>query len=165
MLQRCINLLLIACLFVGCATTAKNSTINNSLIYKAQELPPPVEIRENGSLPSKTGAPTPLMVCSSNKGDKCSIPFTGILLDSHLLSKYKLIKVERDTLRDLIKIERVAREQSQNYYNLTILELMEKSKRSWWEKHSGTIGVMSGVVFTSIIVIGLAYALHPAVAK
>jgi hypothetical protein len=137
------------CTLYGCATTTENIKLPE---YKPDELQQPIELRKDTVLPQKVGEPVAL-----EPGDK--VPFTGILLDSYLLAKYKLISVERNTIRKQIEVERIARRDVQAYYNVVLQEALQKAKRDWLEKHSMALGVIVGTIFTSVLAIGLAYGL------
>lgn len=146
---------------MACQTPIQSASILKQLPkYKVEALDPPVEDKE--LLPPKTmgGAPIPLRACEPPR--ECMIPFTGILLDSHLLAKYKLIKGERDKLRTWIMIERTARGDIQNYMNKVLADALARAKRSWWDENKGWVGLVGGVVAASILAIGLAAGLERA---
>jgi hypothetical protein len=139
-------------LLSSCATTQVKQTFPT---YIPDPLPEKIESRKDTVLPNKTGSPIALEKCT-----KCEVPFTGILLDSYLLSKYKLISTERDTLRVQIQAERQARAEVQQYYNLALQDALEKAKKSWFEDNKGLLGIVTGVVVTSALAIGLSFGLN-----
>lgn len=145
---------------IGCVTSTA-STKAKLPVYKPDPLPSPIEDRVDTVLPKKVGAPTGVVKCSVAKGEtalvSCSVPFTGVLIDSYLLAKYRLQKVERDKLRVQILAERGARTQVQNYYNTMLADAVERAKRGWWERNNGWVGVIGGAMFTAALAIGLAF--------
>jgi len=146
--------ILILYLFIsisGCTT--QNVKISDFPTYDPGPLNPPIEIKESQSLPQKTGSPIAL-----TKGQQ--VPYTGILLDSYLLSKYKLILSERDLLRVMIQVERDARKQVQTYYNGVLTDALKRAERNWWERNAGLIGLFLGSVGVTVLAIGLSFGLN-----
>lgn len=71
-------------------------------------------------------------------------PFDGVLLTERLATKYKLIKSERDKLRELLAIERQAAQQRHDLYNQALTDLHKQAQRSWLERHAGALGMYGG---------------------
>lgn len=139
-------------LLSGCFSAPKPETILKDLpTYQPTALQEPIEKREADTLPEKTGQPTAL-------SSGVAAPFTGILIDGYLLSKYKLIVSERDKLRELITIERESRSGVQSYLNKIIADALSKSHPTWWDENKGWVGFVGGVVAASALAIGLGAA-------
>jgi hypothetical protein len=141
-------LLTASILSLGCASaTQKAPTLP---LYKPDPLPPPVEDRKDTVLPPKTGKPAALVKCTVKKGETadkdCVVPYTGILVDSYLLAKYKLQKAERDRMRNQIVIDRDAYTKTHAVTNEAFQAMAERAKRSWWENNKGTVGFWGGLV-------------------
>ncbi len=137
----------------ACATVQSAKDIETQLpTYKPEPLPPPIEEEHVKELPAKDGEPTALM-------EGQAAPFTGVIIDTHLLAKYKFIKIERDFRRFQIAVEQETRAKIQSYYNGVLSTALKNGERSWWERHAGTLGLVTGVLFTSVLAIGLTYGL------
>lgn len=139
-------------LWLGCSTAAQKPCVTTPG-YNPDPLPPPAET--TADLPKKTGEPMALEAGTA-------APFTGVLLDTYLVGKYKVIVAERDRMRSQILIERHARAQVQSYYDAALGEALKRAERSWWERNGTWVGVVAGVLLTSVLAIGLTYGVREA---
>ena len=151
MTYRALLCLLLAVL-LGCAGVTQKPCVTTPA-FTPDPLPPPVET--TAELPKKTGEPTALEAGTA-------APFTGVLLDTYLVGKYKVIVAERDRLRAQILIERNARALVQSYYDAALTVAQKRAERSWWERNGTWMGVVAGVLLTATLAIGLTYGLRKA---
>lgn len=146
--QKTVTMIVFVVLVAACAGNQPNQTLSQLPAYKVEKLDPPTEEKNAAKLPPKQGKPTAL-----DKDSKA--PFVGILIDSYLLAKYKMIQAERDRLRSWITIERTARGDVQALMNRVLVDALARSELGWWERNKGLIGFAVGVIAASALAIGL----------
>lgn len=119
--------------------------------YQAQPLARPIEERE--PLPRGEEQAAGLLV-----GEKA--PFDGVVLSERLAAKFRLIKAERDTLRELLAIERQAAQRRHELVNQALTDMHQRAQRSWLERHAGSLGIYSGFVLGAATCILITYGLR-----
>lgn len=137
---------------LGCSSVTQKPCVTTPT-FTPEPLPAPAET--TADLPKKTGEPVALDAGTA-------APFTGVLLDTYLVGKYKVIVAERDRMRAQILIERHARAQVQAYYDAALTDALKRTERSWWERNGTWVGVVAGVLLTSVLAIGLTYGVREA---
>jgi len=138
--------LIFLCLFsFGCATTTSMPVLSP---YKIVPLEKSIEERE--TLPKGEEQAAGMLTA-----DKA--PFDGVLLTERLATKYKLIKSERDKLRELLAIERQAAQQRHDLYNQALTDLHKQAQRSWLERHSGALGMYGGFILGAATCVLITY--------
>jgi hypothetical protein len=145
-------LCLLLVVLLGCSGVAQKPCVTTPA-FTPEPLPAPAET--TADLPKKTGEPTALEMGAA-------APFTGVLLDTYLVGKYKVISAERDRMRAQLLIERHARAQVQAYYDAALGDALKRAERSWWERNGTWVGVAAGVLLTSVLAIGLTYGVREA---
>lgn len=140
-------LIVLLFLGVGCGTTTPKLVLAP---YQAQPVARPIEERE--PLPKGDELATGVLA-----GEK--VPFDGVMLSERLAAKLRLIKAERDTLREWLAIERQAAQRRHELVNQALTDMHQRAQRSWLERHAGTLGVYSGFVLGAATCILITYGL------
>ena len=133
--------------FGGCASSARKPLVSP---YRAPVLQKPIEERE--VLP--TGDDVTVGILAEEQA-----PFDGLLLSERAAVRYRLIRAERDTLREVLEIERQAAVQRHDLMTNALADMHKQAQRTWFERHAGVLGLYGGFLLGSVTCIVLVYGI------
>ena len=149
-------MLLLATLLSGCVQpkTTKIPTYEEARTQALKQGPfiqPPTEKRHNLNCKDK---PVTL-----KKNPEKGIPFTGNLITNDKAECLVAVKAERDRLRKELDAERLRATTRKIINDAAYKNLAEQTKRSWWDRHGGSVLFAAGAAVGMAIVIGVLYAI------
>ena len=147
------------------------STTTEEIVWRT--LPDPLFLDELPDPPAEV-PPDKRMVLSVSEcivegSDPPSKTAPGILMSQEMAMRAARLKVSYDEMRGLYKVDLATMDRERGIYERhlkaaddEIIEWRERSRRSWWEKNRGLVGLVGGVVVGAAMTIGIAAAIDQA---